>query len=164
MTPAVLVDTVATASSAETEALGARLGQTARGGELLGLVGDLGAGKTCLVRGLAAGLGADADAVHSPTFVIATEYAGGRLRLHHVDLYRFDPPIGDVQFLREALYGPGVAAVEWFDRLLPDVGEEFLLATLRAGRGDNRTIRLEAYGNHHAAWLRATLGAAPPHE
>src|SRR5262245_65585755 len=123
------------ASPEDTEALGARLGRAARGGELLGLVGDLGAGKTCLVRGLAAGLGADADAVHSPTFVIATEYAGGRLRLHHVDLYRFDPPIGDTQFLREALYGPGVAAVEWFDRLLPDVGEELLRDRKRVVKG-----------------------------
>src|SRR5262249_38526698 len=70
---------VTTAGPAETEALGARLGRAARGGELLGLVGDLGAGKTCLVRGLAAGLGIDPDAVHSPTFVIATEYRGGRL-------------------------------------------------------------------------------------
>ena len=98
---------VTTASPDETEALGARLGRAARGGELLGLVGDLGAGKTCLVRGLAAGLGADPDVVHSPTFVIATEYRGGRLALHHVDLYRCEPPLVDTLFLREALYGDG---------------------------------------------------------
>src|SRR5262249_59078566 len=73
---------VRSASPDDTEALGARLGRAARGGELLGLVGDLGAGKTCLVRGLAAGLGADPPAGHSPTFVTATEYRGGRLPLH----------------------------------------------------------------------------------
>ncbi len=145
---------VTTASPDETEALGARLGRVARGGELLGLVGDLGAGKTCLVRGLAAGVGADPEAVHSPTFVIATEYRGGRLPLHHVDLYRLEAPLADTEFLRELLYGDGVAAVEWFDRLLPAAGDEFLLVTLRAGAGDGRAIRLEAYGPRHAGWLR----------
>ena len=150
---------VTTASPDETEALGARLGRAARGGELLGLVGDLGAGKTCLVRGLAAGLGADPDVVHSPTFVIATEYRGGRLALHHVDLYRCEPPLVDTLFLREALYGAGVAAVEWFERLLPTAGEEFLLVTLRTGAGDSRSIRLEGHGARHAAWLRAAVGS-----
>jgi tRNA threonylcarbamoyladenosine biosynthesis protein TsaE len=148
---------VTTAGPEETEALGARLGRAARGGELLGLVGDLGAGKTCLVRGLAAGLGIDPDTVHSPTFVIATEYRGGRLPLHHVDLYRFDAPLTDALFLREALYGAGVAAVEWFERLLPAAGDQFLLLTLRSLAGDDRTIRLEAHGARHATWLRAAL-------
>jgi tRNA threonylcarbamoyladenosine biosynthesis protein TsaE len=158
MTPgAVLVRDVTTASPEETEALGARLGRAARGGELLGLVGDLGAGKTCLVRGVAAGLGADPDVVHSPTFVIATEYRGGRVPLHHVDLYRCDPPLEDTAFLREALYGPGIAAVEWFERLLADAGDEFLLVTLRTGAGDDRAIRLEAHGARHAAWLQAAV-------
>src|SRR5262249_38003860 len=147
------------ASPEDTEALGARLGRAARGGELLGLVGDLGAGKTCLVRGLAAGLGCDADAVHSPTFVIATEYTGGRLPLHHVDLYRLEPPVTATLFLREALYGTGVAAVEWFERLRPTAGDEFLLVVLRTDAGDRRSIRLEAHGPRHEAWLRAALDA-----
>src|SRR5512138_504870 len=115
---------VETASPAETEALGERLGRTAEGGEVVGLEGELGAGKTCFVRGLARGLGADPDAVASPTFVIATEYRGGRLPLHHVDLYRLEPPLRDALFLREVLYGAGVAAVEWFDRLPPAAADD----------------------------------------
>jgi tRNA threonylcarbamoyladenosine biosynthesis protein TsaE len=158
MTSAPLVLTLTTASAEETEALGARLGRAAQGGELLGLVGELGAGKTCLVRGLAAGVGADPDAVHSPSFVIATEYRGGRLPLHHIDLYRLEPPLADIEFLREVLYGAGIAAVEWFERLLPAAGDECLLVTLRAGAGDSRSIRLEAHGPRHEAWLRAALG------
>ena len=150
---------LATDGPEDTAGLGARLGRTARGGELLGLVGDLGAGKTCLVRGLACGLGADPDAVHSPSFVIATEYRGGRLPLHHVDLYRLEAPPVDAEFLREALYGPGVAAVEWFDRLVPAAGDEYLLVTLRCGVGDRRAIRLEAHGVRHQAWLCAALPA-----
>jgi tRNA threonylcarbamoyladenosine biosynthesis protein TsaE len=157
MTAAPLVREVTTTSPEETEALGARLGRAARGGELLGLVGDLGAGKTCLVRGLVAGAGADPDAVHSPSFVIATEYRGGRLPVHHVDLYRLEPPLADTLFLREELYGAGIAAVEWFERLLPGAGDEFLLVTLRSGAGDSRSIRLEAHGPRHEAWLRAAL-------
>jgi tRNA threonylcarbamoyladenosine biosynthesis protein TsaE len=143
----------------ETEALGAALGRAARGGELLGLVGDLGAGKTCLVRGLAAGLGIDAERVHSPSFTIVTEYVGGRLPLHHVDLYRLERPLDDELSLRDVLYGEGVAAVEWFDRLLPAAGDEVLLVTFRDDAGDRRTIRLEARGPHHRAWLERALGA-----
>ena len=154
-----------TAAPEETERLGACLGRTARGGELLGLVGDLGAGKTCLVRGVAAGLGADPEAVHSPTFVIATEYRGGRLPLHHVDLYRLEDGLFDIDFLREELFSPGVACVEWFAPLRPHAGDEFLEATLRCDDGDRRRIHFEAHGPRHRAWLRAALAAhaaAPP--
>src|SRR5439155_17540876 len=100
-----------THTPAETEALGEVLGRAARGGELIGLVGELGAGKTCFVRGLARGLGADPDRVHSPSFITVTEYAGGRLPLAHVDLYRLEAPLADPLFLRDVLYGDGVAAV-----------------------------------------------------
>src|SRR5499426_1015753 len=133
---------VETRSPDETEALAERLGRAAKGGELLGLEGELGAGKTCFVRGLARGLGADADAVASPTFIIATEYRGGRHPLHHVDLYRLEPPLRDTLFLREVLHGAGVAAVEWFDRLLPACAGDALRVTLRHADGDRRTIRL----------------------
>src|SRR5438034_6496096 len=108
---------VTTHTPEETEALGEALGRAARGGELIGLVGELGAGKTCLVRGLARGLGADPDRVHSPSFTTVTEYPGGRLLLVHVDLYRLEQPVADDLWLREALYGEGVAAVEWFGRI-----------------------------------------------
>ena len=153
----MLVREVQTAAPAETEALGERLGRTAAGGELVGLEGELGAGKTCFVRGLARGLGADPEAVASPTFVIATEYRGGRHPLHHVDLYRLEPPLRDALFLREVLYGAGVAAVEWFDRLLPEAGADVLRVALRYADGDRRTIRLAAYGPRHQAWLARAL-------
>jgi len=148
---------VATASPEETEALGAALGRAARGGELLGLVGELGAGKTCLVRGLAAGLGIDPAHVHSPSFTIATAYRGGRLPLTHVDLYRLARPDDEEPLLRDALYGAGVAAVEWFDRLAaPD--DEVLLITFRFTPGEGRAIELTPRGARHRALLeRAVL-------
>lgn len=151
-----------TAAPEETEALGTRLGRAARGGELIGLVGELGVGKTCLVRGLALGLGIDPTVVHSPSFTIVTEYGGGRLPLHHVDLYRLEQPLDDELSLREVLYGEGVAAVEWFDRLLPAAGDEILLVTLRhVGRRsepDRRRIRLAAHGVRHTRLLDAAAG------
>jgi tRNA threonylcarbamoyladenosine biosynthesis protein TsaE len=148
-----------TTSPDETEGVGEALGRAARGGELIGLLGELGAGKTCLVRGLARGLGADPERVASPTFVMQTEYPGGRLPLHHVDLYRLEPPVTDQLWLRDVLYGDGVAAVEWVDRLLPAAGDEILLVTLRYAGDDRRTIRLEARGPRHTAFLAAALSA-----
>ena len=145
---------VTTHTPEETEALGEAFGRAARGGELIGLVGELGAGKTCLVRGLARGLGIDPERVHSPSFTIVTEYPGGRLPLAHVDLYRLDAPHDQAPFLRDVLYGEGVAAVEWFDRLGLAAGDdEALLVTLRFTPGGGRAIRLEARGARHERLL-----------
>lgn len=102
-----------TSSEAETEAVGAGLATALRPGDLLALHGDLGAGKTRLVRGLAAGLGVRPQLVRSPTFVLHHVYRGGRLTLHHVDLYR----LGEGADLRgldlETLLAGAVVAVEW---------------------------------------------------
>ena len=142
-----------TTSAEETEAVAERLGRALGGGELIGLVGDLGAGKTCFVRGLARGLGADPEHVHSPSFTMVTEYRGGRVPLTHVDLYRLDAPVDDSGFLREALYGIGVAAVEWFDRLR-DAGQvDALVVTFGFAGGDRRTLRLAPRGRVHERLL-----------
>ena len=144
---------IETADPQETEAIGAALGRVLEGRELIGLIGDLGTGKTCFVRGLAGGLGIDPDHVHSPSFTLVNEYGGGRLGLTHVDLYRLERPLDDELFLRDVLYGEGVAAVEWFDRLLPAAGDEFLLVTIRYVGAVRRAIRLEAHGAHHQGLL-----------
>jgi tRNA threonylcarbamoyladenosine biosynthesis protein TsaE len=107
-------------SEEETRAFGACLAGQLRGGELVGLCGDLGSGKTCLVRGMAEGLGIAVRRVRSPTFTLVNEYGGGRLPLYHVDLYRMRPSALDRLALREYLYGDGVCVVEWIERL----GEE----------------------------------------
>lgn len=156
MRPVDLEERVESRTAEETERLGRRLGAAAPGGGLLGLVGELGAGKTCLVRGLAGGLGADATAVHSPSFTIVTAYEGGRLPLAHVDLYRLEASQVDELFFRDVLFGNGVAAVEWFDRL-GEVGISEVLVVELAYAPQGRSIRLSACGARHARWLRAAL-------
>jgi tRNA threonylcarbamoyladenosine biosynthesis protein TsaE len=103
-------------SPAETESLGERWGHAAQTGLVIGLSGDLGAGKTQLVKGLARGLGIAAR-VHSPTFTLLNEYGGGRLRLFHLDLYRLETRGQMVSArLEEFLQPDGVAVIEWAER------------------------------------------------
>lgn len=116
------VQTVVSRGDRETEDLGRTLAGRLAAGDRVHLVGELGAGKTAFVRGLAGGLGIDPDEVSSPTFTLVQEYRGGRLPLYHVDLYRIGP--SDVADLGlDALAGDGVLAVEWAERLPePDAG------------------------------------------
>jgi tRNA threonylcarbamoyladenosine biosynthesis protein TsaE len=102
---------------AETESLGESFGRAAKHGRVIALSGELGAGKTQLVKGLARGLGVTAR-VHSPTFTLINEYAGGRLRLFHLDLYRLETR-GQILSagLEEFLQPDGVAVVEWAERI-----------------------------------------------
>ena len=104
-------------SPAETGSLGERWGRAAQTGLVIGLSGDLGAGKTQLVKGLARGLGITAR-VHSPTFTLVNEYGGGRLRLFHLDLYRLETRGQIVSAgLEEFLQPDGVTVIEWAEKL-----------------------------------------------
>ena len=107
-------------SPSETESLGERWGREAARGFVIALSGDLGAGKTQLVKGLARGLGVTSR-VHSPTFALVNEYTGGRLRLFHLDLYRLETT-GQIlgAGLEEYLQPDGVAVIEWAERLPTD--------------------------------------------
>ena len=113
---------------AETELLGERWGRESARGFVIALSGDLGAGKTQLVKGLARGLGVTSR-VHSPTFTLVNEYTGGRLRLFHLDLYRLETT-GQIlgAGLEEYLQPDGVAVIEWAERLPND---EWRMAKVR---------------------------------
>ena len=106
-----------TRSEEETAAVAKALAATLQPGDVLLLSGNLGAGKTAFVRGLAEGLGIEADEVSSPTFTLVHEYRGGRLTLYHVDLYRLDRAATDDLGLDEMGVADGVLAIEWPDRL-----------------------------------------------
>lgn len=111
-------------SPAETESLGEAWGRAAPRGRVIALSGDLGAGKTQLVKGIARGLGVTAR-VHSPTFTLVNEYGGGRLRLFHLDLYRLETPAQiHSAGLEEYLQPDGVAVIEWAERLTEGGGRK----------------------------------------
>ena len=136
-------------SAAETESLGEQWGRQAKGGLIIALTGDLGAGKTQFVRGIARGLGITAR-VHSPTFTIVNEYTDGRLTLFHLDLYRLETPeeirsAGIDEFLKT----DGVAVIEWAERI-PD-------AEWRTTKG--RRVIIEVSGETERRIIYEDIGA-----
>jgi tRNA threonylcarbamoyladenosine biosynthesis protein TsaE len=136
-----------TGSVAETEALGRRVGEQLAPGAFVGLTGDLGAGKTAFVRGVALGAGVPPGAlVSSPTFAIVNAYAGGRLPVHHADLYRLRDAeeLYDAGFYDLAESG-GAMLVEWIDRVPQAVPDDWLHVRLRR-EGTGRRLELEAHG------------------
>jgi tRNA threonylcarbamoyladenosine biosynthesis protein TsaE len=109
-------------SPAETESLGERFGRQARAGAVFALSGELGAGKTQFVKGLARGLGITAR-VHSPTFTLVNEYDGGRSKLFHLDLYRLETREQILAAgLGDYLQPDGVSVIEWVERLGAETG------------------------------------------
>ena len=135
-------------SAAETAALGESWGRTVQRGLIIALSGDLGAGKTQLVKGLARGLGIT-ERVHSPTFTLVNEYHGGRLPLFHLDLYRLET-VEQIHAagLEEYLQPEGVAVIEWAERWLELQCPEALLRHVQIEvLGDReRRISYEDFG------------------
>ena len=128
-------------SEAETRAVAAALAPALAPGAVILLSGDLGAGKTAFVRGLAEGLNLDPDDVTSPTFTLVHEYRGGRLPLIHVDLYRLDRAELDEIGLDQDLAATGVTAVEWSERLSRQITGATTV-TIEDTGGDNRRISI----------------------
>ena len=129
-----------TNSPEETEALGARLAGALEPGAVVAFTGDLGAGKTAFVRGLARGLGIP-DRVTSPTFTIVNEYEGGRLPLFHFDLYRLGcaDELFDIGW-EDYLARGGVCAVEWSERMEELLEPGTIRVDLRRGEDEDRRV------------------------
>jgi tRNA threonylcarbamoyladenosine biosynthesis protein TsaE len=135
-----------TASDEETAAVGRTLGETLSPGAVIHLFGDLGAGKTVFVRGLASGLGLDPDEVSSPTFTLIQEYRGqgqaqGRHPLFHVDLYRLAGAEVDDLGL-DALATEGIVAIEWANRL-PASQPHAIVVRIDDEGDDRRRIQID---------------------
>ena len=134
-------EVVVTASERETFTLGENLARTLKPGTFVLLHGDLGAGKTALVRGIAAGLGADPDDVSSPTFVLVQHYKG-RVPLTHVDLYRLENSAAIDDLGLEEMADGGVVAIEWAERLPRELGGSVTVRIDDLGENSRRiTIR-----------------------
>jgi tRNA threonylcarbamoyladenosine biosynthesis protein TsaE len=131
------------ASADATEGFASRVATLLEGGELLALAGPLGAGKTCFVRGLARGLGADPRRVRSPSFTIHHRYAGGRLVLDHYDAYFVRE---GAEFARDGLFEQladgHVAVVEWADRFPAELAHGALTVEIEIGGESERRLRL----------------------
>lgn len=130
----ISVERVVSRSAEETRAIGAQLGARLGPGAVVALIGDLGAGKTCFLQGVAEGLGVTGD-VTSPTFVLVNEYRG-RLPVRHVDAYRTESLTELVDIgVEEMFHGDGVTLVEWADKLLPLLPPDAVIVRI-SGLGD----------------------------
>lgn len=124
----------------ETVAAGCALAACARAGDIFALVGELGAGKTQLVKGIARGLGSSAE-ITSPTFTLLHEYRGGRLPLYHFDFYRLGSKDEALQLgLDDYLFGDGLCAIEWADRFPQLLPERTRWISLRIASNGERVI------------------------
>lgn len=134
-----------TTSEAETRALGAEVAPLLEPGDVVALYGDLGAGKTQLVKGICAALGVDPARVSSPTFTIVQEYAGRDGPLYHVDAYRITDPDEFFELgYEDYFYGDGICFVEWPERVEALLPEHTRRLRLTHGGGDRRRIEVVA--------------------
>ncbi len=151
-----LVLQLTTGSAAETQRLGGQLGQLLRPGHVVALVGELGAGKTCLTQGIARGLGVE-EPVTSPTFIMVNEYriADG-VAFYHIDCYRLDEN-GVAEALAigmdELLGSGGICVVEWAERIESLLPHEHLAVTLAYVDHTTRHLQFVASGERHIALL-----------
>jgi tRNA threonylcarbamoyladenosine biosynthesis protein TsaE len=135
---------------------GRRLGKLALGGEIIGLIGELGAGKTCFVRGVAEGAGVGNKAwVRSPTFTLINEYQG-RVPVYHIDLYRVGNNHADIEGLnlREYLYADGMSLIEWFEYLPATEVDEYLELKIAHASATARELTFSAHGERYEQLLQ----------
>ncbi len=150
-------------SACETEQLGERLGACVSAGDVVGLTGELGTGKTTLIRGLAKGLGIDPNLVRSPTFMLMREYPG-RVPLIHVDGYRLNQPGSAVWEDLAWIFTPTkITVIEWAERLHGCLPEDYLELELAHRTTNQRTIRAIGHGpRSHNLVETVQRGLSPP--
>jgi len=141
---------VLTGSPRQTMSWGTRLGKLLEGGEIIALIGELGAGKTCFVRGVTRGLEVGKDAwIRSPSFTLINEYHG-RLPVYHIDLYRIETRAQvEGLNLREYLYSDGVSLIEWFENLPAGEVDEYLELRIAYADGNRRQLTFSPRGERY---------------
>lgn len=130
-----------TQTEEETRRLGRALAEFLQRGDVVALYGNLGAGKTVLVRGMCAGLDLDPAQITSPTFTIVHEYQGGRLPVYHFDAYRLERIEEFYGFgYEEYFFGDGISVIEWADRIEPLLPDHAIRIRIEHSGGDDRRI------------------------
>src|SRR5271157_3827842 len=149
-----------TRSAAETQNFGTRLGSVAQAGDIFLLIGELGAGKTCLTQGIAYGLDIQ-EYTLSPSFVIMRELHG-RLPLYHMDFYRLDniAEISDLG-LDDYLYGKGVCVIEWANKGLTVLPEDHLVVKIDYLADNQRSFVIEPKGERYISILKQLKNSIP---
>ena len=143
-------------SAEETFGFGRKLGILLEPGDLVAFSGDLGAGKTCCIQGIAAGLGVqDITLVNSPTFTLIQEYQG-RIPIYHFDVYRLahEDDLYDLGY-EEYFYGDGVTLIEWAERVTACLPEEHLAISVLIQSEQRRCIQLRPFGKRYEHILHA---------
>lgn len=155
-----------TATAAATQEVAAKLAALSRPGDLLLLLGDLGAGKTAFTQGFGRALGVT-QPITSPTFTLAQQYEGDGIRVHHLDVYRLEQldEVSDLG-LPELLDDNAVVLIEWGDAIVPMLPPDYLEVRITLGDGDDdRTIECNPVGpgwSARKAALAESLGEANP--
>jgi tRNA threonylcarbamoyladenosine biosynthesis protein TsaE len=152
VTSIVVTKTITTSSESETAVVGRELAATLAAGDVVLLYGELGAGKTAFVKGMAEGLGVARDEVSSPTFTLVQEYRGGRLPLFHVDLYRLDDRREVDDLGLEEIADAGVLAIEWADK--QKIYDTAIHVRIVHGDEDARVIHISDSATHQLATSR----------
>jgi tRNA threonylcarbamoyladenosine biosynthesis protein TsaE len=148
-------------SAAATEGIGERLGRGCHGGEVIALFGEVGAGKTCLVRGIARGLGLSEHTVASPTFALIHEYQG-QVTLVHVDLYRLEPDDAVNRLgLEEYLESPAVTVIEWAEKARALLPKDRLEIDLEHRGGDYRCLSFYPSSKRYQTLVNGSLSTGP---
>lgn len=144
---------IRTGNADETRKLGKEIGRLAEAGDIYLLIGDLGAGKTCLTQGIAWGMEIE-EYTRSPSFVIMRELRG-RLALYHMDFYRLDniAEISDLG-LDDYLYGKGVCVIEWADKGLAVLPDNHLRVRIKYLSENDRSLEFEASGERYERLLK----------
>jgi len=152
-----------TQSTRETIQIGKRIGKLLRAGDVIALVGELGSGKTHLIKGLAAGVGVErSNRITSPSFTLIHEYQG-RIPFFHVDLFRLATE-GEAEELglEEYFVRGGVTAIEWADKIAELLPKELIWISLRSLGAETRVIRLRGKGKRCETLVKTLFHSGPP--
>ena len=133
-------------SEKDTERIAAEFAETLKSGDVVALFGDLGAGKTAFVRGVADAIGAGADKVSSPTFTLVNEYDGD-IKLYHFDVYRLEnAQLSEFDWMDEYLFGDGVCLIEWAEYILPILPKDYIRVEIERVSESERKITVKKGG------------------